>query len=268
LIEYLLSKYITKHKITDIDGINFKDNIIFNEVEKIKIRLTTEPFVDSIIENYSDNINYKNLELSITRNEMINACNIIWNKIETFIMNSLEKAKLSQDKIDYIILIGGTTKIPHIKTIIKKIFHYNKILDSIDPDTTVSIGASILGSIINNTNKKELIILDISQFSYGIEDDNGEFITIIEKDMPLPCKITKKFTTTNDNMDKLEVKIYQGENKECKYNYYMGKIDLNIDKEKKGVPVINITFTLDINNILTIYMEDKKTGNNQKLIIN
>jgi molecular chaperone DnaK (HSP70) len=264
LIEFLLSKHIAKHKITDIDSINCKDNKIFNEVEKIKIRLSTESFVDNYIENYNNN----HLELSMTRNEMINACNIIWNKIETFIMTSLDKSKLTQDNIDYIILIGGTTKIPHIKTIIKKIFHYNKILDSIDPDTTISIGASILGSIINNTNKKELIVLDISQFSYGIEGDNKEFITIIEKDMPLPCKVTKKFTTTDDNTDKLEVKIYQGENKMCEDNYYIGKIELNIDKEKRGVPVINITFSLDINNILTIYIEDKKTGNNNKVIIN
>jgi molecular chaperone DnaK (HSP70) len=265
MIDFLLSKFINKYKITDIDNINGKDNRLYNEVEKIKTKLTYESFAEGIIEQFYDNIN---IDLSMTRSDMINNCIGIWNRIEKLVIDSLYKSNLTTDMIDYIILIGGTTKIPYIKNIIKKIFHNNNILDTIDPDTTVAVGAGILGSIINNTNKKELIVLDVSQYSYGIEGDNGTFITIIEKDMHLPCKIIKKFTTTDDDIENLVIKIYQGEHNKCKDNYYIGKIDLQIEKFKKGVPVINISFSLDINNILTIYVEDKKTGNNKQLIIN
>jgi molecular chaperone DnaK (HSP70) len=183
-------------------------------------------------------------------------------------MNSLEKSNLTQDNIDYIILVGGTTKIPHIKTILKKIFHFNKILDTINPDTIVSQGASILGSIINGTCSKDLVVMDVSQYSYGIEDDDGNFVTVIEKNMPLPSKVTKKFTTTKDFQDNIEIKIYQGDSNKCSENYLIGTITLEIEKNKKNIPIILISFHLDINNILTIYIEDKKTGNNKQVIIN
>ena len=189
---------------------------------------------------------------------MINECNSIWKRIEVFIMESLNKTKLSQDKIDYVVLVGGSTKIPHIKTILKKIFHYNKILNTVNPDTVVSEGASILGAIINKTLNKDIVLLDVSQFEYSIEDDEDNMIIMIEKNMPLPCKINKKFTTSNDYTEKIEVKIYQNK-------LLLGKLELkDFEKDKKGVPVINITFELNASSMLSVYIEDKKTGKNIK----
>jgi molecular chaperone DnaK (HSP70) len=262
IVEYVLSIYYEKFKkINDYTDLK---NYLFHKCENIKINLSTLSYIneDFIIHN-------DKFSIHITQNILIDICKNIWKKIEEFIMHCLEKSKLSQEKIDYVILVGGSTKIPYIKTtIIKKIFHFNKILDSIDPDITVSIGASILGSIINGTCKKDMVVMDISQYSYGIEDDNGNFICIIEKNMPLPCKATKKFTTSDDNLNNIEIKIYQGDSNICKENYLIGKLFLDIENEKKGVPVINISFNLDVNNILTIFAEDKKTGKYNKLIIN
>jgi molecular chaperone DnaK len=241
--EYILRK----NKIEETN------NLFFHKVDEIKIIL-------SKVEKYENKIKYNNNEydFTLTRNELINICNKIWKRIEEFIMESLNKSKITQDKIEYIILVGGTTKIPYLKTIIKKIFHYDKILDNINPDTVVSEGASILGAIINRTLRKDIILMDISQFEYAIEDDENNMIIMIEKDTPLPFKIRKKFTTTKDYMEEIEIKIYQDK-------LLIGSIKLNnFEKNKKGIPVINITFELSVSSMLTVYIEDKKSGNNIK----
>jgi molecular chaperone DnaK len=224
------------------------NTLLFHKVDEIKIKL-------SEIEKYEEKIimNDRDIDISLSRNELNDKCHLIWRDIEYLIMEGLEKSKLTQDNIDYVILVGGSSKIPYIKTIIKKIFHYNKLLDSINPDTVVSEGASILGAIISNTLNKDLVLLDISQFEYSIEDDEDNIIVMIERNMLLPCKISKKFTTTKDYLDKIEIKIYQDK-------ILLGKLDLNkLEKEKKGVPVINITFELNVSSMLTVYVEDKKT---------
>jgi molecular chaperone DnaK len=240
LIDFIIKKYKLLNNI---------DNNLFHIFDKIKIKLSNcEKYTEQI------NIDDTNIVLDITSNEFINACDDIWKSIEYLIMESLEKSKLTQDNIDYIILVGGSSKIPHIKNIIKKIFHYNKLLDTMNPETIVSEGASILGAIINNTLNKDLVLLDISQFEYSIEDDDNNLIVMIERNMLLPCKITKKFTTTKDYINDIEIKIFQD-------NLLLGKLELNkLEYEKKGIPVINITFELDVSAMLIVYIEDKKTG--------
>jgi len=237
-----LVEYISSRNKIDMN------TLLFHKVDEIKIKL-------SEIEKYEEKIimNDRDIDISLSRNELNDKCHLIWRDIEYLIMEGLEKSKLTQDNIDYVILVGGSSKIPYIKTIIKKIFHYNKLLDSINPDTVVSEGASILGAIISNTLNKDLVLLDISQFEYSIEDDEDNIIVMIERNMLLPCKISKKFTTTKDYLDKIEIKIYQDK-------ILLGKLDLNkLEKEKKGVPVINITFELNVSSMLTVYVEDKKT---------
>lgn len=230
-----------------------KNNMWFHKIDEIKIILSNKDKYEEILE-----YDGKQIDLSITRNNMINECNSIWKKIEIFIMESLDKAKLSQDKIDYVVLVGGSTKIPHIKTILKKIFHYDKILDTINPDTVVSEGACLLGAILNRTLNKDIVLLDVSQFEYSIEDDNNNMIVMIEKNMPLPCKINKKFTTSNDYTEKIEVRVFQDK-------LLLGNLELkDFDKDKKGIPVINITFELNVSSMLSVYIEDKKTGKNIK----
>jgi molecular chaperone DnaK (HSP70) len=243
LLDFILKK----------NKINNSNNMLFHKIDEIKIKL-------SEIENYNEKIVIDNIEINIniSRNDLINICNDIWKNIEYLIMEGLNNSKLSQDNINYIILVGGSTKIPYIKTIIKKIFHYNKLLDTINPDTIVSEGASILGASINNTLNKELLLLDISQFQYSLEDDDNNMIIMIERNMPLPCKISKKFTTTHDYTNKIEVKVFQDK-------ILLGKLFLmDFEKDKKGVPVINITFELNVSSILSVYIEDKKTGKNIK----
>src|SRR5574344_349852 len=179
---------------------------------------------------------------------------------------SLEKASLSINDINDIILVGGTTRIPSIQKALKDIFgkEPNK---SVNPDEAVSCGASVQASIINGTNN-DILLLDVIPLSLGIETMGNVFTKLIDANTTVPTKKTQIFSTAQDNQPSVDINILQGERPMAKDNKSLGRFILDgIPPSRRGVPQIEVTIDVDANSILTVTAVDKGTGKKNNIRI-
>lgn len=254
----------------DKTGINiFDDKLalqkLSEEVEKAKIALSDQVEVEINIPFISaDKDGPKHLQFEITRSEFESL-------IENFIDETIELMKLAikdacidKSKIDRIILVGGSTRMP---LVIKKIEEYTqkKVFRGINPDEVVALGAAIQTGIIKG-DVSGVVLIDITPLSLGIEVEGGGFIPIINRNTKIPTNEKKIFTTTIDNQEEVEIHILQGERKIASENISLGKFILSgIRKTSVGVPRIEVNFDIDVNSIVHVTAKDLDTGKEQKV---
>ena len=180
----------------------------------------------------------------------------------------LKKAKIETSNVDEIILVGGSTRIPAVQEAIEKIFGKapNK---SVNPDEAVACGAAIQGAILSgDKGMGDILLLDVTPLSLGIETLGGVFTKLVEANTTIPVKKTEMFTTAADNQPSVEVKVLQGERPMAKDNKQLGIFHLDgIMPARKGVPQIEVTFDIDANGILSVSAKDKATGKEQTIRI-
>ena len=184
------------------------------------------------------------------------------------IYDVLTLCDFEKDKIDEIIMVGGMTRIPIIRYNVERFFTKD-VNCSIDPDTVVSIGASIQGYMLTSSSNIEdkLLLVDRSPLSIGLETSGGIMDFLIPRGTIIPVKKTRKYTTDTDNVEWISIKIYEGERKLTKDNFLIGDFVLSgIEKEKRGIPEIQITFEIDTDGIIKIKAEDLKNPLNKKII--
>ncbi len=266
LMKYCINEFKNE---TNIDILNNKKviNRLKKECEKVKIELSKSLqatlFIDNIIEG-------KDLNIEITRSNFEDMSQKYFDKCFEIIEQALKDAKLKKEKIEEIILVGGSTKIPKIKEMIKEYFN-KEPCDSINPDEVVAIGATIQAAITNNIefeNKIEPLLLDVTPLSIGVKVSKGEMDIIIPRNTTIPCKKMYKFKSIKDNQEKFIINLYQGENKYVKDNIHLGKLQFEINTPKpKGKTIIEITFFLDINGILEVTAKELGSENIKNLII-
>jgi len=229
----------------------------------LSLSTSTTICVDSFYED-------KDLIIDITRAKFENICNNEFNRLTKPIMDALRECDLKPEHIDDIILIGGSTRIPKIKQVIKDIFNKNPH-DDINPDETVAYGATLQGAILTEEDNKQLssiVLIDALPMSIGVEVTGGLVVPIIKKNTPIPCESEKVFSTYSDNQPSIKLKIYEGERPMARDNNLLGEYEMNINPYAKNMARIHVKFKIDINNIINITAWDEKDNANKLTITN
>ena len=235
--------------------------------EKAKINLSagqeTSIDVDGLAEG-------EDFSFSITRPIFEELCKNDFNKCIPIVDQALKDANLTKEKINDVILVGGSTRIPKIQQIVKDYFgkEPNK---NIHPDEAVAIGAAIQGAIANNVEDEgleRLVLLDVTPLSLGLELNNGEMDILIPRNTTIPCEKEAKYKTVKDNQQTIKVKVYQGERKLAKENKFLGECLIsNIPPKPKGSVIIIVNFSLDINGSLIVTASERSGGQSSQLNI-
>ncbi len=241
---------------------------LYEAVEKAKIELSTtlETEINLPFITVDSNNTPQHLNIKITRSKLEQLVKPIVDKINTPMEQSLNDAGLNPTKIDKIILVGGPTRMPIVQKAIED-FMGKKIERGIDPMECVSMGAAIQGGIITG-DVKNVVLVDVTPLSLGIETLGGICTKMIDRNSPVPTSKSQIFSTAADNQNSVEVHVLQGERSMASDNVSLGKFILDgIAPAPRGVPQVEVTFAIDANGILTVTAKDKATNKEQHITI-
>ncbi len=209
----------------------------------------------------------KHLVKKLTRAKFEAMIDDLLQETLTHIDNALNDAGLSKDEIDEIVMVGGSTRIPKVQQLVSDYFNGKKLNKSVNPDEVVALGAAIQAGVLKG-DVKDVLLLDVTPLSLGIETLGGVMTKIIEKGTTIPVKKSQVFSTAEDNQTAVTIHVLQGEAELAKDNKSLGQFNLEgIRPAPRGVPQIEVTFDIDANGILNVTAKDKDTGKEQKITI-
>ena len=235
--------------------------------EKAKVELSnltqTEinlPFITAT------NTGPKHLERVLTRGKFEELCSSLIDRARTPVDSALKDAKLDSSKIDEVVLVGGSTRIPAVKELVKKILG-KEPNQTVNPDEVVAIGAAVQAGVLAG-EVKDILLLDVTPLSLGVETLGGITTRIIARNTTIPTKKSEVFSTAVDNQPNVEINVLQGEREFARDNKSLGTFRLDgILPAPRGVPQIEVTFDIDANGILSVMAKDKGSGKEQSITI-
>jgi molecular chaperone DnaK len=266
VIDYLAEEFRKKEGI-DIRKDAMALQRLKEAAEKAKIELSTMqettvnlPFITA------DQSGPKHLQVSLTRSKFEALCADLFERLKAPCQQALRDAKLAADKIDEVVLVGGATRMPKAAQIAKEIFA-KEPNRSVNPDEVVAIGAAIQGGVLKG-EVKDVLLLDVTPLSLGVETLGGVMTKLIEKNTTIPTSKKETFSTASDNQPSVQIHVLQGEREFARDNRTLGMFDLTgIAPAPRGMPQIEVEFALDANGILTVTATDKATRKSQNIKI-
>ena len=266
LVDYLADEF-QKEQGIDLRKDNLALQRLKEAAEKAKIELssTTQteinlPFITA------DASGPKHLQIKLTRAKFESLTDDLVQRTIEPCLNALKDAGLTARNIDEVVLVGGMTRMPKIQEIVEKVFG-KEPHKGVNPDEVVAIGAAIQAGVLQG-DVKDVLLLDVTPLSLGLETLGGVFTRLIERNTTVPAKKSQVFSTAEDNQGAVTIRVFQGEREMAADNKFLGQFDLmGIAPAPRGVPQIEVTFDIDANGIVNVSAKDKGTGKEQKIQI-
>jgi molecular chaperone DnaK len=266
IVEWLLGEFRKKEGL-DLKGDRLALQRLKEVAEKSKCELSTEPRAEiSLPFIAADAKGPKHLNAVLTREQFEELVADLVEKTRKPCLEALKMAGLKPEQIDEVLLVGGQTRTPRVLETVRSIFGREPTRER-NPEEVVGIGAAIQAGILQG-EVKDMVLLDVTPLSLGIETRGAMFTKLIDRNTTIPTKKTKIFTTVVDNQSKVEVNVLQGEREIASYNKSLGRLELvGIPPAPRGVPQIEVTFDIDSNGIVHVSARDQATGREQKIVV-
>lgn len=264
LIDHLADKFQSEHGI-DLRKDAMALQRLREAAEKAKKELSGQQQTDVNLPFITaDASGAKHLQMTVSRAEFERMIDDLVERCRKPVENALRDAKLSPSQIDEVVLVGGSTRVPKVQEFVKKMFG-KEPHRGVNPDEVVSIGAAVQGAIISG-EVKDVVLLDVTPLSLGLETEGGIMTVLIERNTTIPKNAKQTFSTAADGQTAVTISVYQGERPMAHDNRLLSQFNLDgIPPAPRGVPKIEVTFDIDVNGILSIQAKDLGTGKEQKI---